>query len=144
MYIDIVEEEEEAPSDEEDTFCIDDSAMTRVLRLSSISEAIAAGDETEDFGGYDEEEFEITDSADENEDFEDNGEEEPEDFENVRACFRDIDSLFTSEKGRDLSLTDEFDIVFASSDSKKNVEEIRRQPIVAANEPKKPKKHTKF
>jgi len=35
-------------------------------------------------------------------------------------------------------------MVFASSDSKKNVEEIRRQPIVTASEPKKPKKHSKF
>ena len=67
----------------------------------------------------------------------------PEDFEQLKSTIREIDSLFTKEGSRDLSLTDEFDIVFASSDSKKNVEEIRRQPMVAPEKPKN-KKHKKY
>lgn len=69
------------------------------------------------------------------------------DFEVAPAAeaFDDLDALFSSDlNGRNLSVTDEFDIVFANSDSKKNVDEIRRQPIIPPEEPKKPKKHSKF
>lgn len=53
----------------------------------------------------------------------------------------DMESLF--EK-RDMSVTDEFDIVFGKSDSAKSVAEIRRQPIIAPEKPGKHKKHKKF
>jgi len=53
----------------------------------------------------------------------------------------DMESLF--EK-KDMSITDEFDIVFGKMDSAKSVDEIRRQPIIAPKEPKKHKKHKKF
>lgn len=53
----------------------------------------------------------------------------------------DMESLF--EK-KDMSITDEFDIVFGKMDSAKSVDEIRRQPIIAPEEPKKHKKHKKF
>ncbi len=54
----------------------------------------------------------------------------------------DMESLF--EKRRDMSVTDEFDIVFGNSDSAKSVAEIRRQPIIAPEKPGKHKKHKKF
>ena len=69
------------------------------------------------------------------------------DFEAIPAAdaFDDLDALFASDlNGRNLSVTDEFDIVFANTDSKKNVDEIRLQPIIPPEEPKKPKKHSKF
>lgn len=145
------DEEADAYTPEEDE---SDMAVTRVLRLSALSEAIAASEEEEDFDESDIEDFaenaerEIADSFDESEYFEDEdcGDEDavkPEDFEQLKSTIREIDSLFTKEGSRDLSLTDEFDIVFASSDSKKNVEEIRRQPMVAPEKPKN-KKHKKY
>ncbi len=54
----------------------------------------------------------------------------------------DMDSLF--EKSGDMSVTDEFDIVFGKMDSAKSVAEIRRQPIIAPEKPGKHKKHKKF
>jgi len=56
-----------------------------------------------------------------------------------------IDDSFEDENTEDeMSFTDEFDIVFASSSSEKNVEEIRRQPIIESSEPSNPKKHQKL
>lgn len=55
--------------------------------------------------------------------------------------FGDIDSILDGNDVRDMSLTDEFDIVYAGSTSKKNVDEIRRQPTVAPTAP--PKKNVK-
>lgn len=43
----------------------------------------------------------------------------------------EIDSIFDGKEGRDLSLTDEFDIVYSNKNAKKSVDEIRRQPTVA-------------
>ncbi len=60
-------------------------------------------------------------------------------------AFADLDALFSANlNGHNLSVTDEFDIVFANTDSRKIVEEISRQPIIPPEEPKKPKKHSKF
>lgn len=54
----------------------------------------------------------------------------------------DMESLF--EQRPDMSVTDEFDIVFGKSDSAKSVAEIRRQPIIAPEKPGKHKKRKKF
>lgn len=53
----------------------------------------------------------------------------------------DMDSIFSGKEKRDLSLTDEFDIVYSDSSAKKSVDEIRKQPTIAASEP--PKKNGK-
>lgn len=53
----------------------------------------------------------------------------------------DMDSIFSGKEKRDMSLTDEFDIVYSDSSSKKSVDEIRKQPTIAASEP--PKKNGK-
>ncbi len=60
---------------------------------------------------------------------------------NDKNDFGDIDSILDGNDVRDMSLTDEFDIVYAGSTSKKNVDEIRRQPTVAPTAP--PKKNVK-
>ena len=39
---------------------------------------------------------------------------------------------------------DEFDLVFNAANAKRNVELIRKQPTVAPEKPKNPKKHQKF
>ena len=113
----------------------DDKAATRVLRLSALSEAIVnLGEDTDE---DDTDEF-----ADDYDDSEDGSEEEDTDFTPV--SFGAMDSLFTSKNSDEYSEKDEFDIVFAEADSRRNVEEIRRQPIVPAGEPQKTKKHKKF
>ena len=53
----------------------------------------------------------------------------------------DMDSIFSGKGKRDMSLTDEFDIVYSDTSSKKSVDEIRKQPTIAASEP--PKKNGK-
>lgn len=53
----------------------------------------------------------------------------------------DMDSIFSGKEKRDMSLTDEFDIVYSDSSAKKSVDEIRKQPTIAASEP--PKKNGK-
>lgn len=53
----------------------------------------------------------------------------------------DMDSIFSGKGKRDMSLTDEFDIVYSDSSAKKSVDEIRKQPTIAASEP--PKKNGK-
>lgn len=146
VYIDLLEDEDEEFSyeddddaDEEDLLQIDwknhravgaDEASddeTRVLDLRTMREAAS--------------DMQFADDYDDSGDFE-----APQDFEeDVESQFREMDSLFTEDKsGHKFSLTDEFDIVFANSDSRKNVEEIRRQPTVVPEEPKKSKKHRKF
>ncbi len=61
----------------------------------------------------------------------------------------DVDSIIShGVVKQDLSLTDEFDIVFSDKNSKKSVEEIRRQPTIAPRAPSKNprkiiKKHNK-
>ena len=56
--------------------------------------------------------------------------------------------MFTEEgasgESDEMSLTDEFDLVFNASSARKNVEQIRKQPTVAPEKPKNPKKHQKF
>lgn len=47
----------------------------------------------------------------------------------------DLDDFFMDDiSGEDMSLTDEFEIIFSNNSSKKNIDEIRRQPTVAAEE----------
>lgn len=53
----------------------------------------------------------------------------------------DMDSIFSGKEKRDMSLTDEFDIVYSDTSAKKSVDEIRKQPTIAASEP--PKKNGK-
>lgn len=56
----------------------------------------------------------------------------------------DMDSIFSGKAKRDMSLTDEFDIVYSDTSAKKSVDEIRKQPTIAASEPpKKSGKHFK-
>lgn len=172
VYIDPFEEEadEESMADEADDSVIQidwknrrvvntdeaedcgDADETRVLDLKTVRNAMdgeADFAEDDSFAFAEEDGYEeICDEADEDDagvpdesdDFE-----EPSDFEEIGNAFRDMDSLFTEDKsGQNLSLTDEFDIVFSGADSRKNVEEIRRQPTVPADDPKKTKKHKKF
>lgn len=49
-----------------------------------------------------------------------------------------MDDLFEGEAG---SLTDEFELIYNSKNSADNVAQIRRQPLVDAKRPEKPKKH---
>ena len=54
----------------------------------------------------------------------------------------DIDSIFEDgNKKRNMSLTDEFNIVFGSDSSTKNVNEILCQPTISPEEPPRPHKH---
>ncbi|MBE6616534.1 MAG: hypothetical protein E7627_01110 [Ruminococcaceae bacterium] len=55
----------------------------------------------------------------------------------------DVEGLF--EKLDDpMSVTDEFNIIFGHMDDPENIAQIKRQPIIPAEEPKNPKKHGKF
>ncbi len=58
------------------------------------------------------------------------------------ADYIDVDSIIShGVVKKDLSLTDEFDIVFSDKNSKKSVDEIRRQPTITPRAPtKNPKK----
>lgn len=147
VYIDLLEDDDEEFSYEDDDDADEDDLLqidwknrravgadeapnddeTRVLDLRTMREAAS--------------DMKFADDYDDSGDFE-----APQDFEeDVESQFREMDSLFTEDKsGHNFSLTDEFDIVFANSDSRKNVEEIRRQPTVVPEEPKKSKKHRKF
>ena len=59
--------------------------------------------------------------------------------------FHDMDQIFNEDKSkREMSLTDEFNIIFSDSKSSQNVKEISRQPIVAPEDPKAAKKHKKY
>lgn len=55
----------------------------------------------------------------------------------------EIDSVLADNLKSDLSLTDEFDIVFSDKNSQKSVEEIRRQPTITPSAPQK-KAHKKL
>lgn len=62
---------------------------------------------------------------------------EAESYE-AESPIADLDDFFMDDNsGSDMSLTDEFEIIFSNNNSSKNVDEIRRQPTVAADE--KPK-----
>lgn len=76
-------------------------------------------------------------------------EEQPEEYEDEDDDeadeYRDMDKIFNEDKSkRDMSLTDEFNIIFDDSKSSQNVKEISRQPIIAPEAPKNAKKHKKF
>ncbi len=125
-------------------------------------------DESMDFrsaDGFDEygEEYTDGDLSGYEEDFEENydeyspdgmteetaAEESPEEDEFEEAEekdeFHDMDQIFNEDKSkREMSLTDEFNIIFAESKSNQNVKEISRQPIVTPENPKNAKKHKKF
>lgn len=62
---------------------------------------------------------------------------------NKKSDFHDLDDLLANggKSANDFSLTDEFDIVYSSRNSTKNVEEIVKQPLVAPEKPSNPKKH---
>ena len=70
---------------------------------------------------------------------------EPEEDEDEEIDeYHDMDEIFNADKSaRDMSLTDEFNIIFDDSKSSQNVKEISRQPIVAPENPKNAKKHKK-
>ena len=69
---------------------------------------------------------------------------EDEDEEEEIDEYHDMDEIFNADKSaRDMSLTDEFNIIFDDSKSSQNVKEISRQPIVAPENPKNAKKHKK-
>lgn len=136
-------DQEEAETNEEET---------RVLDLRSVREA---EDEYADFNDeqfdgndsdvYDTDDVPFYDDADDEMEEQSEDFEKPRDFDEIGRAFGDMDSLFTEDRsGQELSLTDEFDIVFSGADSKRNVEEIRRQPTIPADEPKKAKKHKKY
>ena len=133
------EEDEPFDDDEKD----DGGAMSRVLRLSALSEAIVDEENNYGFGDdeYDED-YPDDEYADDGESFSD--EEIPDDFDEISQSFREMDTLFNSGKKKDLSLTDEFDIVFSGADTGRNIEEIRRQPIVASDSNKNHKKHKNY
>lgn len=154
------EEEDGQFADEDDADELDADAaikaeLTRVLNLGAIRQAPGAGTLMIDLDDYAEEDFENLDDdfekideggedgSDEISDFEDDFEDGDTDTEGHE--FGNIDALFSKQqKKADLSLTDEFDIVFANSDSKRNVEEIRRQPTIVPEDNTKKKKHIKF
>ena len=73
------------------------------------------------------------------------GEEQDEDGEETeQSAFRGLDEMFSVEESEEMSLTDEFDLVFNASNARKNVEQIRKQPTAVPEKPKNPKKHQKF
>lgn len=53
------------------------------------------------------------------------------------------DFFENGEGGRSMSLTDEFNLVFSNSNSRKNVDEIRKQTVVPPEEPSKLRHHHK-
>ena len=72
-------------------------------------------------------------------------EEDEETEEQEKDEFHDMDQIFNEDKSkREMSLTDEFNIIFSDSKSSQNVKEISRQPIVAPEDPKAAKKHKKY
>lgn len=65
---------------------------------------------------------------------------QPEDdfnYEKSDGGYVEMDSIFDGKDERELSLTDEFDIVYSDKNARKSVDEIRRQPIVAPSAPQK-------
>ena len=116
----------------------------------------------EDYGEFDEDYEEDFDGQDGEENYDDYGPAAEEDFEGEEPAeeelpddtdedeeedegYRAMDALFREDKSkREMSLTDEFNIIFADSKSSANVKEIRRQPTVSPETPKNPKKHKNF
>ena len=52
-----------------------------------------------------------------------------------------LDDFFEAEEGKSAGLTSEFDFIYNSKKSADNVAQIRRQPLMDAQKPAKPKKH---
>lgn len=93
----------------------------------------------ENYDDYRPEELPVEEAEDDGEfgEFEEGEEEETDEF-------HDMDQIFNEDKSkREMSLTDEFNIIFDDSKSSQNVKEISRQPIVAPENPKNAKKHKK-
>jgi cell division initiation protein len=61
-------------------------------------------------------------------------EDAPEDYAPMEATNADLDDFFMDDTSADMSLTDEFEIIFSNNNSSRNVDEIRRQPTVSADE----------
>lgn len=59
-----------------------------------------------------------------------------------------LDALLASgeatKPARDISLTGEFERIYGAGQTEKYVEEVEKQPLVAPEKPKNPKKHTRF
>lgn len=115
--------------------------------------------ESEDYGESDLVEYEDTDddaflvdwssrSAEDDEEFdEDSDETDAEEIAEEPAealAFADLDDMFSESESGEMSLTEEFDLVFNAANAKKNVEQIRKQPTITPEKPKNPKKHQKF
>ncbi len=130
---DITDEYETAEADDEysqDELKIDwhtknAAEITEPVDFFDVSDGFKEIDDT--ISGYNSE-FEL-----------DSGEEQ-----NEKNDFGNLDDFFTDDKNtEEMSITDEFDIIFSIGNSNKNVDEIRRQPTVAAEETPKFQKHNK-
>jgi len=111
----------------------------------------------DDFADYGEEEYEeenydeygaeyVEDYGDaaSGEEPEDESEDEDEDPQEEPDEYHDMDEIFNEDpEKREMSLTDEFNIIFSDDKSNDNVKEISRQPLVTPETPKNPKKHKK-
>lgn len=153
LYIDLddIEEEDYADSDDYDEEYESDENVEEVTEISE-DDRIRRRQLDRFFGILDDDE--LLEADDEDADFEtDNSAtrvldigsaaEAESDFENDDGReYVDMDSLFEGKGQRDMSLTDEFDIVYSDKSAKQSVDEIRRQPTVAASTPpKKSNKH---
>ena len=123
---------EEYPKDEE-TFEVADEADDVIAdepEYEEYAEYVEAA-ESDDFADYGDDfapvDGEETYYADEDDGWYEPGEE--------IVSPGDLDEFFMEDiSGTDMSLTDEFEIIFSNNSSKKNIDEIRRQPTVAAEE----------
>jgi len=149
--------EEELSPDESDIFAAEDDWDEEVYRAADSEPEADAGSasEAEDYSDddYDALDVEVDDSfqidwssrhQQNSSDAENFADEEEQTEPAEEAAFQNLDDMFTEEPERELSLTDEFDLVFNGNNARRNVEEIRRQPTVAPEKPKNPKKHQKF
>ncbi len=153
IYIDLddIEEEDYIDSENYDEEYESDETVEEVTEISE-DDRIRRRQLDRFFGILDDDE--LLEADDEDSDFEpDNSAtrvldmgstaEVESDFESDNGReYVDMDSLFEGKGQRDMSLTDEFDIVYSDKSAKQSVDEIRRQPTVAASTPqKKSNKH---
>ncbi len=169
---DFEEEEAELPAEEENedfpAIMIDwkNRSAVSAAEEEEAAEEIPAVEESEDFcssDGFEDMEEDIRDFEEEEvpeenyddyrpEEFSEEAEtvEPDEEFEEIEEEeetdeYHDMDQIFNEDKSkREMSLTDEFNIIFDDSKSSQNVKEISRQPIVTPENPKNAKKHKKF
>ncbi len=156
LYIDVPEDDFEEP-----VITIDWKNRSAVEYTESGEEEPGTVDESADFraadGFEDMEALPYEEEAEEN--YDDYGNEYIEDYEDVSEDngfdeedadeeedeYSDMDAIFNEDpEKRDMSLTDEFNIIFAEDKSRDNVQEISRQPTVTPEAPKKGKKHKGF